>query len=125
MNQPFQITKFNFGTLQFYENYVISTQNEGVHIGINEHNKIMSTIIDYFGDKKFIYIANRKHSYSIDVMVYYEVIKVKNLLAIAVVNYLKTNVSTYTMESHFLKKKSKEFDELETAIKWASTLLEN
>ena len=99
MNQPFQITKFNFGTLQFYENYVISTQNEGVHIGINEHNKIMSTIIDYFGDKKFIYIANRKHSYSIDVMVYYEVIKIKNLLSIAVVNYLKTNVSTYTMES--------------------------
>ena len=123
MSQPIATKEFDFGILEFYDGYVISTHNEGVHISAETHNKIMRTINSFFGKRKFVYIANRKHSYSVDVMVYYEVVKVKHLLAIAVVNYLGSSVRTFSMETHFLDKPSKEFDALEEAIEWAKSFL--
>ena len=123
MSQPLQVTELDFGTLEFYEHYVVSTQNAEVHIGVEEHQKMMEVINTYFENSPFVYIANRKHSYSVDVMVYYEVIKVKNLLAIAVVNHLGSSVSTFSIETHFVDKPTKEFDSMDDAIEWSNSFL--
>jgi len=117
------IKVLDFGSLVLHKNIMIATMNEGVLIGLQEHLKIKQIIDDHFKDKKFVYISNRKYSYAVDPVVYFEVLKIKNLLGEAMVIHPKPGPDTYSIENRFFDRPFQRFDSLEKAITWANALM--
>ena len=119
------IIRLAYGNLCFYNGYVIVTMNEGATVTLDVHKTNEKILLEHFKDTPFVYIANRVHSYSVDVLVYREVSKLKNLLGEAVVAPNVYARSTIDLEKKFMDKPFERFTSLENAIIWAQRLLEN
>lgn len=119
MNTQFEILPFAYLLLK--EHCFIATINEGVTIRMSEHLKFLEVIKTHFKNNPFVYIANRKHSYSVDVMLYPIVQSIPNLLGEAIVTH--NDHDLYTFEHHFFDKKPfKKFQVLQDAIDWGNSL---
>ncbi len=79
-----------FAKFQFYDKYVIATVEEGVILGKKEMAKFHEVFMNYYGDRPFGYISNRKHDYTINPMYYKEIEKYDlGIVAIATLCYSK------------------------------------
>ena len=115
--------KFDFCKMHIYDHYVVVVMNEGVTI-TPEHNQVLLNVVDtYFKNKKFVYITHRIHSYSVDPKIYLETSKIENLAGFAVVSNDFKAKSNADVEKLFLRKPFKVFSDLESAISWASEIL--
>ncbi|MDX1270395.1 hypothetical protein [Bizionia paragorgiae] len=109
-----------FCELTFYEHYVISVVHEGVNLTTELSLKITAVILDFYNGKPFTYITHRKHSYSLDPLIYNNTSKVDNLLAFAVVTHNYYNEQNTEVERLFLKKPYMVFPTLLGAKNWAT-----
>ena len=116
------ILTYPFGNITIYDNYLIAVMNEGVTI-LPELNDVLENIsIDYFSDKNFVYITHRLNSYAVDPNIYFRTSKIENLVGFAVVTGKKIVIDNTDLESVFLSKPYRTFNNLDEAIKWANDL---
>lgn len=112
-----------FVDVEIHEDYLISTFKEGFQVK-REHNSILLDVVDkFYGDKPFVYISNRKNSYSIDPTIYHEAAKVDNMIAVAIVSENPRQKQLSELEKFFYKKKIKFFKTIEEAIEWKNSIL--
>lgn len=113
---------YPFGNVSIHNNYLIAIMNEGVTIS-PELNDVLERIAkDYFSNKKFVYITHRLNSYAVDPNIYFRTSKIQNLAGFAVVSGKKIVIDNTDLESVFLSKPFKTFNNIEEAIEWANEL---
>lgn len=113
---------YPFGNVSIHNNYLIAIMNEGVTIS-PELNDVLERIAkDYFSNKKFVYITHRLNSYAVDPNIYFRTSKIQNLAGFAVVSGKKIVIDNTDLESVFLSKPFKTFNNIEEAIEWVNEL---
>ena len=117
--------KYHFCEVELFKNYMIVAINEGIHLE-PDHNEILVNIVDtYFRNKPFVYITNRKNSYSVDPAIYLKTSKIENLEGFAIVTKKYNAKINAEIERMFLTKPLEIFGELKDAIDWAKIIIEN
>ncbi len=116
------IKVLNFCILKFYDNYVISILNEGVHLTVEMSNKMSEIALDYYKGNRFVYISHRLHNYSVDSDVYIEISKMKTLSGFVVVSDEKPSIKIALLEKIFLSKPFQIFNNIDDAIFWAENV---
>ena len=111
-------------SLEFFENYVVSTIYEGVIFGKKESQVQTKEILEVFKNKPFVYISNRINSYSVDPIIYLKTSKIASLAGFAIVSK-SLSARNAEVESLFLNKPFEIFDTLEEAKSWANSLLKS
>lgn len=106
----------------FFENYVISTINEGEVVSQEKSNLQTQVLMDHFKDRPFVYITHRINSYSVDPTIYFETSKFSALAGFVVVSKEKPGIKNAIYEKAFLNKPFEIFEDLEDAILWADNL---
>ncbi len=117
------LLKFDFCDMQIYDNYLIVIMKEGVIIK-PAHNKVLLNVAEtYYISKRFVYISNRLHSYSVDPAIYFETSKIENLAGFAVVSKDFKAKSNAEVEKLFLDKPFEIFNTIDEAVNWAKSIL--
>lgn len=118
------VLKYDFCTIHIYDSYMVVEINEGEHLTV-EHNQVLINIADtYYKNKHFVYLTNRKNSYSVDPAIYLETSKIENLKGFAVISKDFKKKSTAEIEKLFFNKPFEIFDTLEEGISWANSISE-
>ncbi len=112
----------DFCTLEIYDTYVISTIDEGVHVNKKMGQLLIDSIIPHYKNIPFVYITNRKYSYSIDPTIYLKTSKINDLLGFAIVSTDKLPLNNVKVEKLFANKPLETFNTLKDAIFWAKKL---
>jgi len=120
-----KVLKDEYGKVEIYDSYAITTVNEGVTIKPLHNRGFKRIAEEIFPNKNFGYISNRINSYSIDPKIYIETSKIENLVAFAVVSKNPIQISISEIEKIFLKKPFKHFTDLEESIKWIKEKVED
>ena len=115
-------TEFDFCSLQFSENYVISNIYEGVTLDIEKGTILIDHIVAYYKEKPFVYITHRVHSYSVDPIIYNKTSSIETLAGFVVVSESMSSVKNALFEKMFLDKPFEIFQDLDDAILWADTI---
>ncbi|WP_109298829.1 hypothetical protein [Aquimarina sp. AU474] len=116
----------NIGTFYYYQNFIISEIDEGTVITLNEVLQVSSKYTKkYYGNlTPFVYIANRVHSYSLEPTVHFKTAKMfPNAKGYGIVIYNSLNEQIAKLEQTFLNIPTQVFDNLNTAIQWAESLV--
>lgn len=117
--------KYHFCGVEIFDNYLIVSMNEGIHLE-PDHNEILVNIVDtYFRNKPFVYITNRKNSYSVNPAIYLKTSKIENLEGFAIVTKKYNAKINAEIERMFLTKPLEIFEELQDAVDWAKAIIEN
>jgi len=101
------------------DNYVINQIKEGVHVEIEQIDLVEKLIKQHLPSSPFIYISDRKYSYSINPMTYKSISEIENMEAFIVVTHDKTRLALVNFEKQFYDKTLMVFEHLEDAITWA------
>lgn len=116
---------YEFGSIEVYENFVISYINKGFHL-TPDKNKILEDIAnEYFFDRAFVYITHRKYSYSVDPSIYLKTSEIINLAGFAVVAQVPLAKGNAQVEKLFLDKPFEIFSSLDEAKTWVQSILNN
>ena len=106
-----------------FDDFLIKQVKEGVKIDLEETEELKLILEEHFKNKKMVYISNRVTSYSVNPLVYKEVEKMSNLVAIAVIpNDLKMRQSA-EFEKQFFNKPFEIFNNLTDAINWVEKIV--
>ncbi|PHS63946.1 MAG: hypothetical protein COB12_08790 [Flavobacterium sp.] len=119
------LLKYDFCEIEIYNDFIITVMNEGILLTPDKNEVLLEIAVDYFKNKKFGYITNRIHSYSVDPRIYTETSKIKNLVSFAVVSDNKIALSNTQIEKLFYKKPFKQFIDLQDAIIWVKKYVNN
>jgi len=123
-NKTYTTHNLKLGTVYFYNNYVITEFNEGVHIDFENFMELTLLINSTFKDIPFGFISNRANSYSIDVRdaeLYKKTFP--NAKAYAIVAYSNLTERIIEIENHFFKFNKKVFKDMVSAINWVEEIL--
>ncbi len=113
------------GSFYFYEHYVVSEINEGVTVTYENALHMLELAKTYYGNTTpFVYISNRKNSYSFDPTAHFKTTAMfPNLRGYATVIYNPINEKVAKMEQSFMNKPAHIFKTLEEAIAWVEELI--
>lgn len=116
----------NIGKLYFFEDYLITEFNEGVHINFDSFKETRDAIINFYGDNNFGVITNRTNTYSLDLNDANRFNKsFPNLKAYAVVSNTLFGKGVFEIENQFFTYTRQIFKTIENAILWVEETLEN
>jgi len=110
-----------FGKFYFFEKFVISELNEGVHFDWDRVKILSDLMVSHYGrDQDLVYISNRVNSYSIEPQSWLKFDKKYNLFnASGIIVYDKKGGISVVLERLFSKERIKVFRSLKDAIDWA------
>lgn len=108
----------DIGTVQVYDNYIVSTFEEGATVTLERAYQIIGISEIHFRGKDFGYISLRKNSYAIDPIIYTYLRGLENLKALAIVSKKEIDMHNFKIEKMFYKNQMEFFIEYENAIKW-------
>ena len=91
---------------------------EGVSLSFRNGFSTLLRVINKLGTRPWVYIANRKNSYSVNPNEYKYLNKILTLRGIAIVTY-KPNCTVAQLEANFCEKPHSIFNDLESAFNWA------
>ncbi|MGB3151325.1 MAG: STAS/SEC14 domain-containing protein [Maribacter sp.] len=113
------------GSFSYYENYMISEVNEGLAFDFQKAAEMLKLTKVYYGNTTpFVYISNRKNSYSFNPTSHFKTGQMfPNLKGYAVVTYDTMNRDIAEMEKSFLASPVRIFDNLDDAIDWVAELI--
>ncbi len=119
------ITSYNleFCLVEVYEDYVISIMKEGVVVTPEFIIEMFFIARKHFSDKVFVYISHRINSYSLNPLSYFEVNKIKNLIAMAIVSEDPKQTMQSSLEQAFFGKKLGQFDTIQEALEWKDKVI--
>jgi len=100
------------------DNYVINQIKEGVHIEVEQIYLVEKLIKQHLPNTPFIYISDRKYSYSVNPMTYKSISNIENMEAFIVVTYDKTKLTLVNFEKQFYDKTFMVFEHIDDAIAW-------
>ena len=111
----------SFGNFYFFEKFIVSEINEGVHFTWKHGIQILEIAHKHYGEEgKVAYISNRINSYSLHAQDWLKFFnKYNNINALAIVTYSKIGLMNIVLEKIFSKVSIKKFQSLEDAINWA------
>ncbi|MDN3493202.1 hypothetical protein [Winogradskyella bathintestinalis] len=119
LNDEYQTHNTNLGDIYIFENFVVTNFDEGVDVDFKTFYEVALLIKNYFKEKPFGYIANRSHSYSInlnDANLFNK--EFPNLKVYALVIYNSLTERVFEIENHFFTYNRKAFKDLDYAINW-------
>ncbi|MFC4221627.1 hypothetical protein [Flagellimonas marina] len=121
-----EIRECDFGVFYFFDGLVISEINEGVVFNWSMAKKIIGIAYDILGkDKPIAYISNRINNYSVVPTDWLKFYKNRHQLEFySVVAYNKGGLSSIVLEKMFFKNNIRQFSDLESAIKWSISKVE-
>ncbi|ADV49054.1 hypothetical protein I2486_08805 [Cellulophaga sp. E16_2] len=117
--------QLSVGVVYIYENYAISEINEGIALSYENAKELLELGKAHYGKHTpFVFISNRKNSYSFNPTSHFKTIPVfPNLKGFAVVVYDSMNKEIAEMEQSFVNKPVNIFDNLDEAIIWVEKLI--
>lgn len=107
-----------FGTVQVYDNYMVSNFNEGITLTLERAYQLIGISEIHFRGKKFGYISLRSNSYAIDPTIYTYLRGLDNLKALAIVSKKEIDMHNFKIEKLFYKKNMEFFIEYQNAVAW-------
>lgn len=121
-----EIRESDFGIFYFFDGLVISEIKEGVVFNWSMAKKIINVAYEVIGkDKPIAYISNRIHDYSVIPTDWLKFYKNRHQLEFySVVAYDKGGLSSIVLEKMFFKDNIRQFSDLESAIKWSISKVE-
>jgi len=125
INSEHEEIKLPFGSFYFFEDFVVSELNEGVHFDWQRVKILSDLMISHYGKKRkgIVYISNRVNSYSIEPQSWLKFDKKYNLFqASGIVAYDQRGGLSVVLERLFSKERIKRFRSLKDAIDWANNL---
>jgi len=125
MTKPTKTLELSFTNLEFHESLVISTVKEDILFEKEHVEELRLICHEYFGDKAFAYIANRKNNYNVNPLVYINLIKKNKLKGIAMVGQKIEKLKTANFEKQFSPVPFELFQHKEEAIVWAARVLKS
>ncbi|MFC7443975.1 hypothetical protein [Mesoflavibacter profundi] len=108
-----------------FDDFLIKQVKEGVKIDLEETKELKLILKEHFKNKKMAYISNRVTSYSVNPLVYKEVEKMSNLVAIAIIPKDETMRQSAEFERQFFNKPFEIFENLSDAIQWVQKIILN
>ena len=120
------IIDLDFAKIEIYDNYIVTTVNEGILFNLEHLEKYHIIFEAYFPDKYFGFISNRINDYTVNPICYYS--KYDNfpwLLGEAVLCYSHNTYQTVSFEKNFCKRHFEIFYILEECKEWFNKLREN
>lgn len=113
------------GDFYFYENYMVAEVKEGIAFSFENATEILKLgKIHYNNTTPFVYISNRKNSYSFNPTSHFKTAPMfPNLKGFASVTYDPINNEIAEMEQSFLNTPSRNFNTLEDALNWVEELI--
>lgn len=108
-----------------FDDFLIKQVKEGVKIDLEETEELKLILEEHFKNKKMAYISNRVTSYSVNPLVYKEVEKMSNLVAIAIIPKDETMRQSAEFERQFFNKPFEIFENLSDAIQWVQKIILN
>lgn len=106
-----------------FDHFIIKQIREGVVIDEEHKDELAIYLAANFKDKNIAYISNRVASYAVNPLIYKEVEKIPNLVAIAIVTHDKKMSDNASYEKQFYNKPYGIFDNLVDAIAWVSDIV--
>lgn len=106
-----------------FDDFLIKQVKEGVTIDLEETEELKLILKEHFDGKNVAYISNRVTSYSVNPLVYKEVEKMSNLVAIAIIPNDETMRQSAEFERQFYNKPFEIFDHLTDAIDWVKKII--
>nr|WP_298997955.1 STAS/SEC14 domain-containing protein [uncultured Allomuricauda sp.] len=110
--------QLDIGTVQVYEDYMVSTFDEGATLTLERAYQIIGISEIHFREKDFGYISLRKNSYAIDPTIYNYLRGLENLKAFAIVSKKEIDMHNFKIEKLFYKKNMEFFIEYDNAVTW-------
>ncbi|RIV45039.1 MULTISPECIES: STAS/SEC14 domain-containing protein [Flagellimonas] len=117
--------RLDIGTVQVYDDYMVSSFDEGTTITLERAYQIIGISEIHFRDKDFGYISLRKNSYAVDPTIYNYVRGLNNLKAFAIVSKKEIDMHNFKIEKLFYKKNMEFFIEFDNALAWVKKRLKN
>lgn len=111
-----------FTHLKFYQDYVVSTIKEGTILEEQQVNELIDICKEHYADEAFVYISNRRYSYTVNPLIYLNLFKIENLEGIAVASSNPEALKTANFERHFSQVTVELFEGLDEAKAWAESL---
>ncbi len=108
----------DFVQIEIYDQYALLTIREGTVFDLPKLGSIFEIFEQYYGDKPFGYISNRKFDYSVNPTCYLEVSNHPKLKSIAVLCHTEASYNTAQFEKAFYKRPFGVFYSLEECIEW-------
>ncbi len=121
---PLKVIELDFATLELFDNYIISTINEGVAFDLPHLEKFSEIFNTHYAGKPYVSIANRRYDYTINPTCLLQADLFSNLLGIGVVYYTQSALETVHFEKNFYKGTLEAFSSLEECLSWTQNLLE-
>ena len=115
--------RLDIGTVQVYDDYMVSSFDEGSTITLERAYQIIGISEIHFRDKDFGYISLRKNSYAVDPTIYNYVRGLNNLKAFAIVSKKEIDMHNFKIEKLFYKKSMEFFIEFDNALAWVKKRL--
>jgi len=115
--------QLDIGTVQVFEDYMVSMFNDGVTITLEMAYQIIGIAEIHFREKDFGYISHRKNSYAIDPNIYTYIRGLENLKAFAIVSKKEIDMHNFDIEKLFYKKNMEFFIEFDNAMSWVKKRL--
>jgi len=121
-----EIREYQFGTFYFFNGLVISEVNEGVTFGWEMAERAIYAAQDVFGENMPIaYISNRVNNYHVVPTDWVKFYGNRNQLSFySVVGNTKGSFASLVMERMFFKNSIKQFTDLDKAINWSLSKIE-
>ncbi len=118
---PIQVT-LSFAKIEIFENYLISTVNEGVIIDLS-HLKELQLIFDlYFQNNYFGFISNRINDYTVNPTSFNKLSRNPRLLGVAILCYSKESYDNTQFIKYFYSKPFKSFFSQKECLQWFNSL---
>jgi len=116
---------FEIGRFRYYPNFIVGEFNEGAHVTKQNAAEPIQLAQEIYGtEKPLVYISHRLNSYSMDPVGYQEVSKLfPNFKGFAIVSKNRYRRMIAKLEKLFIKKPIAVFYDLDEALVWAESLL--
>ena len=108
--------------MEVYEDYIISSVNEGIVFDSPELAQFHSVFETYFKGKKFGFISNRKNDYTVTPTAFINVSRNNGLTGVAILCHSKSSYENSLFVKKFYSKPYKSFYTIEECKEWLNTL---
>lgn len=112
-----------YAELELHEQYVISTIMEDQVLDKEQIEEMREIFYDHFGDRKWVYLSNRKNKYNVNPIIYIDLIQRQSLVGIAIVLHENEAALTANFEKQFASIPFEMFVDTSEALAWANGLL--
>lgn len=113
----------DFTSLQFFDHFVISTVESDTQLEKDHIERLRKICHDFYGYKRFAYLANRKNDYNVNPIIYLNLLERNNLAGIAVISDTVSRLKTANFEKQFSPVPFELFQNAEEAKAWANRLI--